>query len=764
MRRTPICLAVLFLAACSYDNDPRVSGPSFDISEARTGGNPDIFFATPLASNPSPGSTNFDAGASHAGLVPYLRVCETDGAATAAGCLVDVTADVTGSATGLEMGYGGGSEMYSVNWHTSGLITSKRYRIEIWGVAITGDAEKEQLDPRWLFGWRDIQHSPNVSNCSGLEAFCQVKFGQTVPVKVRIEQFVFCPVSRNCAMQFVKNGVAANLEAKLDNSTGAPNAQLFIPGQNGANFAVAFEPCSASENLDVSHAIDLPTFGPCLKAMTTFTTKLEEPATVSLCDDLDPDSFGLDHEQLDQLSLHHFTEEFAKVKVLPEDWRCADPTSGAVAQVAPGGLRGMIYAAGGAVRGLFAPRTLTAAPRIHRGGGGHIEYLVDGDAEEGGGGEEEQEESSTAAFAILASTGTSGVSYFKLALPGKFQYEIAGDGLQSGIAGANHLLRVKVTDFFGEPVENARVHWASIAPPSDGATVLGVTPAGETYTDASGIAQQTVTLANTGGRNVFRAFGRGIADSRATGCIVPPDIPARCNGPRSTFDPFLPFNVPDFDPSGVENVVVISEGTRQLFTVFGCAPGEGTATVDGNFTDAEWGCALTFPFTANVSGGSTPATLYVMNDGSNLYLAVRLARASGDKVNTLQFNFDNNNSWSINGTGAAQAGDDVLSLGGSGFTDAFLTAKCANSSQSSCWSPDVSAGGTNNGAGALANNGTFTTYELSHPLNTTDNASDFSLVAGQKVGLFLTMQTGAGAAGNTQWPGFRKYLEITIKP
>jgi hypothetical protein len=39
-----------------------------------------------------------------------------------------------------------------------------------------------------------------------------------------------------------------------------------------------------------------------------------------------------------------------------------------------------------------------------------------------------------------------------------------------------------------------------------------------------------------------------------------------------------------------------------------------------------------------------------------------------------------------------------------------------------------------------------------------------SLSAGSRVALFLTLQTGSGAAGNTQWPGFRRYLEIRIVP
>src|SRR3972149_11387652 len=100
---------VALLAGCS-DSDrggPPVAGPSFDISEARFGdGNPDFFFSSPLAKVPQAGDVGYDEGASHGGLVPYVRICETDGTESPAGCRFDMTQAVTGSATGLAMTYG----------------------------------------------------------------------------------------------------------------------------------------------------------------------------------------------------------------------------------------------------------------------------------------------------------------------------------------------------------------------------------------------------------------------------------------------------------------------------------------------------------------------------------------------------------------------------------------------------------------------------------------------------------------------------------
>lgn len=743
------------LVACqdAQRTDQSVSGPSFDVSEARSGGNPDLFFAPPLAATPQPGDAGFDEGAAHALLVPYVRICETDGAESPTGCVADVTLQVTGSATGLAMSYGSTSELYQVNWSTRALDVAKDYRIEIWGIAFSTPAEKAALDSRWLFGWRDIRNSPDVAACTGAEEFCNVNYGQMIPIKVRIEQYVFCPVARNCAVQFVAAGRDANLEATLT-SEAASSSQLFIPGQDGTDFAVAFEPCTAEQNAALENAMDLPTFGPCLHTITDFSEPLAQPAIVSLCTDLDASGFGLSPEQSEQLAVHHVTEDLSRIEALPEAWNCGTPTSGGVAS-AGGGSRLLQLARSAGVRALswLAPRPLAAsAALIDRGGGGETVYLE---------------------------------SFFKLALPAKF--ERGSPAFQIQRAGTDVTLTARVTDLFGVGVQDARVHWTFQPPPqsvgADACVLVGGASAscasGDVtgYTDATGLAQATVRLSASGGDNVFDASGRGIADDRASGCTVQKPTPgtaSRCNGPRADapygpYDPFMPIHEHDvFDgspPTGPEGLVEIAEGTRQPFTIYGCVPGHGTPTVNGSFGTGEWQCARTYDFTANVSGGSTPATLYVMNDATNLYLAVRLQRSSSDKVNSLQFNFDNNDSWTLSAAGAADEGDDVLSVDGTkGLTDAFLTPKCVNSSQSSCWTADAAAGGTNEGTGAVANDGTHTTYEIGHPLNTADDAHDYSLSAGSSVGVFLTLQVGSGAQGNTQWPQFRRYLEIQIQP
>lgn len=538
LRQLTGLLSAVLLVACN-DTPPSAvptSGPSFHISEGRFGnGNPDLFFAAPLAEDPKPGDPNFDVGAAHKTLVPLVRICETDGAPSAAGCVKDVTSQVGAGATGLAMTLVG--ELYRVDFRTSELVIGKDYRIEIWGIAFSTPAEKAVLDARWLFGWRDIRHSPTPpATCDGAGAFCLIRYGSTIPVAVRIEQFVFCPLAKNCAVQFVAAGTDANLEAQLGPGAAAPSAQLFIPGQSGTNFALAFEPCTSAEDAAVSAAIDVPTFGPCVKTETLFTSALATPAIVSLCNQLDPSGFGLSVSQQEQLALHHFSDDLTRIQALPEAWQCRPATSG-LSSAQPNGMLKRLLTLRDGVFAWIAPRPLhAAATLIDRGGGGQTLIIA---------------------------------SFFKLALAAKFEYVSPQDSSQTGRTDSRQLLRAKVTDLFGEPVKNARVRWRTMIPPNDGATVLGEILSGPVLTNSAGIAERSARLASAPGVNVFHAYGRGIADSRESGCVLPPSTAASCNGPRSRFDPFVPFHVPEFDDAGAELAVTIGEGTRLRFAIVG---------------------------------------------------------------------------------------------------------------------------------------------------------------------------------------------------
>lgn len=779
VRLTATAALAVVLASCQDGQQaPVESTPNFDISEARTGGNPDFFFYPPLADTPDPTDPVFDAGLANGALRPTVRICVADTSdSTPAGCTEDVTLEQTGSSGGLVMTFNVDNGVYQANWQTKDLNESLEYRIEIWGLPLTGPSQRpdsaDGVDARWLFGWRDIANSPSTASCTSETEVCLINFGQTIPVKVRIEQFAFCPVSRNCAAQFVAAGTDANLEALL-NDPSAPTSQLFVPGQQGTDFALAFEPCSAQETADVAAAVDIPLFGPCLKTITNFSAELAEPAIISICEEVNVAAFDLADPatQVDQLALHHFTETNTgnvppgrrfRVEALPEANQCTDPTSGGMANADGNRLRQFARVVGEKMRSLLVPQPLQAnAVVIDRGGGGSTGFLE---------------------------------SFFQLGLPSKFEYENAGDDFQQGIAGEPFVLRAEVTDLLGGPVKNARVSWAAISSPGGDATA----PAGAVLTDGSGIAQQTVQLSATRGNNLFHATGRGIADDRDNGCSVStlPVGTASCDGPRALlpygpFDPFLPFHYDTpahtgFDgpaPMGAtEDAIEIAEGTRLPFTVFGCTPGFGTPiAIDGTMAAGEWDCAKSLQFPVNLSGGSTvTATLFWMNDDTSMHFAV--AVPGTDRQNGLRIEWDRLGipMGAQEGdiySGARDVGNDVWEFEpGSGSADKFINEKCSTSSQSSCGLDDAGFGGSMDTGGAFDNGVGVTVYELSHPLNSGDvctvagknacgsytGSIDLATSAGQKRGVFITLRLGSGAQGNTQWPGFQQYMVIEIQ-
>ncbi|MBT8404907.1 MAG: Ig-like domain-containing protein, partial [Gemmatimonadetes bacterium] len=255
-------------------------------------------------------------------------------------------------------------------------------------------------------------------------------------------------------------------------------------------------------------------------------------------------------------------------------------------------------------------------------------------------------------------------------------------------------LQITVTDAFGNPVPGDAVSWV--------VTGGGGSIVGDATADAAGVATAAWTLGSIPGLNTATAsVGALTADFTATG---------------------------------------------------ECFPGYGVAQVDGTFNPTEWACASSFDFEANISGGSTPATVFWQNDGTNLYMAVRILQNSLDKVNTLRIDIDSD------GDGVAERNDDVIGVDDeTGFFDRHLTQRCVNSGQASCGNDDTSA----DGAGAVDNDGTFTVFELVHPLNSGES-TDLAVGTGDTFGFFLSLQSGNGAQGNTQVPAFRVYQDFTV--
>lgn len=189
--------------------------------------------------------------------------------------------------------------------------------------------------------------------------------------------------------------------------------------------------------------------------------------------------------------------------------------------------------------------------------------------------------------------------------------------------------------------------------------------------------------------------------------------------------------------------------------------GFGTATVDGVMTTGEWDSASRVDFLANLpaseGGGTTPVSLYVMNDETHLYLAARFMRTSlGLDTTSLFFEFDNNHD------GQIDEGDDAFGMNvgkylAPEFWDDYRTFLPPCPANSICGLTDSDGGGTNDGTTAVSNDGDYTVIELSHPL-TSGDSHDFSLSAGDRVGFVASLRlfspTCNTCFADTDFPSF----------
>ncbi|MFL5291933.1 MAG: Ig-like domain-containing protein [Myxococcales bacterium] len=211
---------------------------------------------------------------------------------------------------------------------------------------------------------------------------------------------------------------------------------------------------------------------------------------------------------------------------------------------------------------------------------------------------------------------------------------------------------------------------------------------------------------------------------------------------------------------GDTNVTATVNGVTgtQPFTVSGIQSGAGSATVDGSMAAGEWSRASILDIAAvNLPGGTTPGKLYVMNDGTDLYLALTFSRTPpAGETSDLSFEFDNDAS------GTLSAGDDGLIVSDGVFED--RTAAPCQAGGGVCSFRDIDVGGAKDGDGAFANAGGTSIYELRHPLRSGDS-HDFLLVPGARIGMNLSLhltQTG-GASQDTNVPGSSAFFPIIIR-
>src|SRR5690606_12240058 len=160
----------------------------------------------------------------------------------------------------------------------------------------------------------------------------------------------------------------------------------------------------------------------------------------------------------------------------------------------------------------------------------------------------------------------------------------------------------------------------------------------------------------------------------------------------------------------------------------------------------EWQDAATVDFHVLDAGGARhPATLYVMNDDQNLFLAVRVTKFDVGKWR-LAIDFDND------GDGKLETGDDrlVVAPAFEGFADETWrigTPLCAPGPvPSPCAIDDRELGGTRAGEARTGADRGDAIYEIRRPLASGDERNDGSLVPNSIAGLSVTCSGSAGCA------------------
>ena len=199
--------------------------------------------------------------------------------------------------------------------------------------------------------------------------------------------------------------------------------------------------------------------------------------------------------------------------------------------------------------------------------------------------------------------------------------------------------------------------------------------------------------------------------------------------------------------------------------------GSGSATVDGTMDAAEWSsaaCQSIFVWVPNAGGppvAVTPARFCVMNDVANVYFALKFLQSAPEPGNSLVIEFD------LDNDGVMDDGDDVFVVNPAQapmFIDDFRSSTAPGCPPGSmCGFRDIDHGGTNDGQAAFVNDGTFTVYEASHPINSGD-PRDMAKCAGDTVGFFMFLRMiGAGAAypagfADTDYPGWGLYVSLAL--
>ncbi|MEM3617653.1 MAG: hypothetical protein QXK47_01090 [Candidatus Bathyarchaeia archaeon] len=169
--------------------------------------------------------------------------------------------------------------------------------------------------------------------------------------------------------------------------------------------------------------------------------------------------------------------------------------------------------------------------------------------------------------------------------------------------------------------------------------------------------------------------------------------------------------------------------------------------IDGTIGEDEWSAAAKIEFNITTSDHIYNGTLYVMNDYENLYLAAKITDddfgTDESTYDVFAFFFNNDH----DGWPPPEHGDDGLvcwSISGRPF-DVFFYNDTVG------WPSDADYGGEQNGEAAASGDGTYNYFEVAHPLDSDDDAHDFSLKFRDTIE-FLVAYADNGSSLAGFWP------------
>jgi len=240
------------------------------------------------------------------------------------------------------------------------------------------------------------------------------------------------------------------------------------------------------------------------------------------------------------------------------------------------------------------------------------------------------------------------------------------------------------------------------------------------------------------------ADARTVADTPATKAPAPTPVLAQPDTP-ATKAPSPTLSPPEVPQS---NTLAISGPPGNEFAAWS----EVQPTIDGIESPGEWDDADCH--SNSVGGPPSDFTVCVKNDAVNLYIAVEVQNQTYSDpaeagLDFLNLAFDNNNN------GVIEVGEDRL---GVRYDSALVRDSFNPSGVPHHSDTDESDGGTNELVAAVTHDNpgsnTVGTYfaEYQHPLDSADDAHDFSLAIGDTVGFAFSMAEGDLPDTGFYWP------------